>query len=841
MEPANEPGVEHPQDKGGGGPPGPARRGPALTSWRDIWPLPLFIVAVVALAAGVVMTVTTRPDPVFTPAFEDAARLIEAGRYEEAIAELNERVFPYVGRPELSPSHRARFHTLLARALYGGQRELEFPQRVNDENIVMQFLEAEHLNAGLAPDDLTALARTLVSLDELDRAKDRIREIGEPSVKAELFRLVIDAGRRRARPDYEDLLLTAEEMLSTPGLAEIDRVWALARRAEMQLGLGHVNEAINDLLREMPLLMGRQTPGLGDLFVMLGRAYYMTGAYREAVRELERADRDSMLAEGDPARAWARLYLAHVGTRLAEDDEQLRSARDLYEELVRRSSRTEAYLPALLGLAETEAALQDDDAAVEAFSALAAELGQRSVSSPTREEVIDSLVSRALSRESAWRAGGGAHMVEFALRYAEIAAGLMPLERTPPSVLDMLTRVHEAGAHTTLGRGPDQVGRQLNLDDLRTIDAGTMQRAKRHLIRAAAYARMHAERFVIENYQVYADSLWRSAMLSDASGDRDQAIDSLSTFAQTVQDDPRQPEARFRLGQLFQARGEYHVAADYYAGLIDEQRRSDRPGIGQWADQSIVPLAQCYILDVDESNDADAVRLLRSAVDGTRGGPDRPEFRQAVLELGNLAFRSGRYAEAIQRYEEALARGGESEDGPLVRYRLADAYRLLAAEIERRLAEPMSDRDAGLLSIERAEHLRRAIGLFNGVRDELGARDPRTLRQVESIYLRNAHFYLGDCAFDLKSFVEAIEFYNMARSRYPSDPAVLVAMIQIVNAYIELGDWRSARTANERARAFYQSLPPSVWDDPNLPLGRREWERWLDSNAKLYEGFARGG
>jgi len=30
-------------------------------------------------------------------------------------------------------------------------------------------------------------------------------------------------------------------------------------------------------------------------------------------------------------------------------------------------------------------------------------------------------------------------------------------------------------------------------------------------------------------------------------------------------------------------------------------------------------------------------------------------------------------------------------------------------------------------------------------------------------------------------------------------------------------------------------------DDPNLPLSRREWERWLDSNAKLYEGLAQGG
>ncbi|MBZ0171788.1 MAG: tetratricopeptide repeat protein, partial [Phycisphaerales bacterium] len=320
-----------------------------------------------------------------------------------------------------------------------------------------------------------------------------------------------------------------------------------------------------------------------------------------------------------------------------------------------------------------------------------------------------------------------------------------------------------------------------------------------------------------------------------------QAIESFTTFADTVRDDARQPEARFRLGQMFQARGEYLIAADYYTGLIDEQQDSLRPGVGLWADLSYVPLAQCYIQDVDDGNDDDALRLLGSAIDGARGGPDRPEFRQAVLELGNLAFRGGRYAEAIERYEEALARESDLGDEPLVRFRLADSYRLLAEEIDRRLAEPMSDRDAGLLADERSGHLRRAIELFTGVRDELSGRDPRTLSQVEKTYLRNAFFYLGDCAFDLRSFEEAIEYYGMARSSYPGEPAVLVALIQIVNAYIELGDTRSARTANERAKAFYQSLPPEVWDDPNLPLGRREWERWLNSNAKLYEEVAQGG
>jgi len=62
---------------------------------------------------------------------------------------------------------------------------------------------------------------------------------------------------------------------------------------------------------------------------------------------------------------------------------------------------------------------------------------------------------------------------------------------------------------------------------------------------------------------------------------------------------------------------------------------------------------------------------------------------------------------------------------------------------------------------------------------------------------------------------------------------VLVALIQIVNSYLEMGDMQSARTANERARAFYESLPDEVWDDPYLPMRREDWERWLASTSAL--------
>ena len=112
---------------------------------------------------------------------------------------------------------------------------------------------------------------------------------------------------------------------------------------------------------------------------------------------------------------------------------------------------------------------------------------------------------------------------------------------------------------------------------------------------------------------------------------------------------------------------------------------------------------------------------------------------------------------------------------------------------------------------------------------------------AERLKLRNAHFYIADCAYDLGDYEAALKLYDRARQRYPRDAASLVAMVQIVNTHMAMGDLRRARTANERARRFFASVPDSAWDDPTLPMDREAWERWLDASAALYSVADGGG
>jgi tetratricopeptide (TPR) repeat protein len=94
-------------------------------------------------------------------------------------------------------------------------------------------------------------------------------------------------------------------------------------------------------------------------------------------------------------------------------------------------------------------------------------------------------------------------------------------------------------------------------------------------------------------------------------------------------------------------------------------------------------------------------------------------------------------------------------------------------------------------------------------------------------------YYRADCAYDLGRFDESIRWYDAAAQRYPEDPSSLVAMMQIVNAYAEMGMFREAQTAQERARQRLEEIPDEMFDNPNLPIDQRHWERWIANSPRV--------
>ncbi|MFO0376545.1 MAG: tetratricopeptide repeat protein, partial [bacterium] len=155
----------------------------------------------------------------------------------------------------------------------------------------------------------------------------------------------------------------------------------------------------------------------------------------------------------------------------------------------------------------------------------------------------------------------------------------------------------------------------------------------------------------------------------------------------------------------------------------------------------------------------------------------------------------------------------------------------LAKELDSAL--PQTRRDEVTMEVRR--RLSRAGDLFRQVGDTVGQIEERRLTRLDKLHRRNAAFYMADTAFEMGDLEAAIRQYEAAAQVYSSDPASLVARMQIVAAHVRLGRWREAAAANERAKRQLATIPDTAFDQPDMPMRREHWERWVEAEMLLAE------
>lgn len=665
-----------------------------------------------------------------------------------------------------------------------------------------------------------------IASDGLSEVQRRIR----------LTKLVVEANLRSTQPRDELTLELLSELSGIPSLNADDRAWVLARQAELLIASGRAEDAIVKLLPRIRVNVNAELkPDVeGELYLLLGRAYFDVGQNDAAIRQLEAADR--LLEEGSVQRAQAELLLGRIYQTLGN----LEGAKERFAQVVSGYSTTPSYLPAMLGLAEVEGAVggsgapEGGDAAKELESSIqryAQIVDTLKTTSEkrelTRERVSSSLMERHQDR---FQAGD----LPSALRFAQLAESMYPDAEVPGPVHAALARTHRRIADEALAAAKERGGVDFKITDLNAVERTEI---KQSFLAAADHYTSLAGLLAAFDNRAYGEALWASADSYDLAGDLEQAKKAFSTYAQgSSDDDPRKPEAKFRLAQVFQAQRDYTSAAGLYKSLRESKASSGprRQGGSFWGDQSIVPLARCLLADTNPDNNEEAEGLLLSVVEGSVVAPDASEFREALIELGRLYYHSGnRYAKAIERLSEAVRRYPNDRRRDELQYWLADSLRLSAAQITTELKQSLPQAQRQELERTRGQRLRDAMTSYERVRVALEQRPSAKLSELDRIYLRNANFYLGDCAFDLGDFDAAVKSYDAARQRYADDPASLVAMVQIVNAYVAQGRWAEARTANERAAQHLSRFPEAVWNRPDLPMERRHWERWLEARTLL--------
>jgi tetratricopeptide (TPR) repeat protein len=804
--------------------PAPTESAPSKPSFRTLWPIPALVIGAGLFVGGLVVVAGSRPKPDLSIPLKEAERLVESGQFQEAIERLNGPARGFIDSGKASGDERIRFLLARARAFAGAQQALAISVEFNHRAIIQDYAEVERAEVKLQPEDTVRLATSMIAVGEIDEALSRIGSL-PPDYRAQRMRLTRNVIEHNldARDRREEMTLDLLATLATdPDASSDDRSWVLLKQTELLLSLHRVEEAITKLLREVQRLRDVTPERTGELYVLLGKAYFEAGQPDNAEKQLDAAE--GLLDRGSLLRADATLLLGQIAQNRGEH--ALEQAREKFTLVVTEFRSSPAYVPAVLGLAEVDAASREFDQSMERYAEVTELI--RKGEAPReidRERVNDSLLNRYRERYED-------HDLPTALRFAQMAETLYPDAEVPSPVLSALARTNRDLADEEMEQARASHAADFSVKDL---DPVTRAEVKRHYLAAGDYFRRHAEQIAAANMDSAAESLWIAADSFDRAGDLDAARKAFSAYVDGASEtDPNRPAAKFRLAQIFQAEGDYPSATGIYEDLRATTATASQPqASGTWADRSIVPLALCYLADKDPDNDIRAETLLKSVIDGSLLSPDARDYREALIQLGNMYYSAGRYPDAIVRYEEVIERYADLPNAQAIRFKLADSHRLESQRILGTLASALPQSVEDELKATRAEHLRAAMKLYDQVRLQLEAADGARMPELDKTFLRNSYFYVGDCAYELGDYDRAVAAYDSAALKYADDPSSLVAMAQIVSAYVAEGQWAQARTANERARRQLSRFPDEVWSRPDLPMEKRHWERWLDARTVL--------
>jgi tetratricopeptide (TPR) repeat protein len=621
-------------------------------------------------------------------------------------------------------------------------------------------------------------------------------------------------------------------------------IWSAGLDARRMLEAGVPEQVIDQLLRQVHRF---RREGGGDdaatdsdllpLHLLLARAYQDAGRFDESLAQYQWAQR--MLPAADPRQAQVMVGLGEVELAQGADAARQRAA-ELFESARRLDPHGPRYVDALIGLGDLYAVTGERfPEAVDALGEAAAVLNQDLPDwDPRRQrllDVLDAHVRRTVELERYDQAlvllgqmlpmygadGLPRRLVEQGAVIEE-ALGDAALQRA--ASLDP-SREQPGDAAAGGGSGGLQSGASGGGEAFRMAN----QEAAEHYRRAAEhYSRLAS--MSVHDDQVHGEALWSAARNYDRAQAWERAIETYIDFVTHRGTDGRQIEASHQLALALLADGQVDAATQRLETLIREHPNSP------WALASYVPLSRAL---EQRGQLAEAEARLRSllARDQTVT-PESDVYREALIELGRLSYERGEqdpanFARAVEVLHEAVQRFGDSREGASLRYMLGDALRRSALSLDESASARRSQRERLAYQSDRSNRLEQAEMYYDQAITLLEAVNAESLTPLERLRLRHAYLYKADCAFERGAYQIAIDRYRAAAQQYEQHPASLVALVQIVNAHCELGQYQEAAVANRQALWQLDRMPDDAFDDPSLPMTRQHWEDWLRWSGEL--------
>lgn len=806
---------------------------PAESTWSQIWQLPALLLGVLLLSVWVYTTLTGSAKPLrFQDNLNTTQQYLEAGKFDEAKAELD-KMAQYIDRA--AQLDVARMHQLTGDLMYLSQRAKGSSLEADHKTVDEAYGKATELGLVFDPQHTKWWASTLVSLGKDTEALEKVDSLpADPaSERYGLIRELVLARRKRIGVDPSSVMPLLDRFVSEVRDNEHDRVkrraediWAIDQQAQLMLDVGNANGVIDLLhLRLMKLTADGGDKDLGPLMLRMAQAYQRTANYEQASHFYQQSRRRLLL--DDALNAEVLVGLAQIDQVETGD---FRQALEKFSEAEMRFTpeSTPAYFDAIVGRAYSEAHLGAHGESIEHFG--------RAV------EFFLNLPHRSADKEDQLVSAIRAHFElsrdreddKLSLDYLSLLPPLYKVEKEwPLRLLHDFATTHERVANDLMEQahvlGGDATGHApINPDEQTPPDADRalmFKSASLHYEKAADFYRRHAREIAPVDEKTHGQSLWRSAECFDRAQRWSDAIDVYAEFRKTRPNDPKHVAAILRLGMAHKADGQWEAAIQRFTELT-----TDFPNAPE-AYEALVPMAQCQMA---LGNFSDAKRVLLHVVTNHPAITfDSQPYRDAVIALGKLHYRIDEFGEAIERLTEAVTRYNDSPDIASLRFRLADAYRRSVDRLDEVIADPVmqSRRSANLQA--RADRLDKALMYYSQTITELELRKDEQLSKLEQLYLRNAYFYRADCAYDLGRFEQSIELYDLAAKRWEKHPSALVALVQIVNAHCELGQFQEASVANLRARELLKRIPDEAFSDPLLPMTRQHWQTWQRWSEEL--------
>lgn len=760
----------------------------------QLWQMPLLLVSLGLFVYAAYLFIDPKSGPTIDQKIEWAQAYLKQDRPEAAIEYLNQ----LLETKKLDREHEARVHLLLAQALDQGQKQKKIDIPANHERIIEQIRLA--LALGARPDAsmylrlgeaFEALGRTAEAL-----ANYRQAMVMDPNQSLHLQKRLIEMQVDQGDPAAAEALL--DTYLKSRDLTNAERAWALGQRAQLLIDRDLVPEARALLVEALKLQL--DPVALGEVNYRLGYCALKLGDAAEAERYL-RVARDQLRVQ-HPLDADACYLLG----KIYQDRNQPQQANSFYQVVLVSHPEAKVAPLARLGRGVCRIMLDEDDAGLTDLHDLVGQVGRKGSRARYKPDALEALrLACGLLTDKGNFSGA-----------LEVLAYEQELVPDPPgSFFARLGRVYEKRADQlestlTQGKPADQARHGQQVRDLRS-KAGDAY---------IAYSRA----LTLADDKGYGEALWKGIDLYDRAADLRRVVSALEVFVAERPGDALTPDALLRLGRALQAGGEFDKAIAAY------QRIAFRYPNTLAASKSAVPLAQAYLAKGPEQY-AKAESVLLSVVENNPLlTPEAMEFRQALFELGQLYYRTGRYEEAVSRLEEWIQRYPREEKVGQLVFLMADSYRKSAGLLEDR---PAADKqspttlpvDQSEALAARRERLAKSRKLYDRVIDVY--RVGGTATDVDKLYLKLSYFYRADCMYDLGNYEEAIRLYDAAAFRYQEDPSALAAYVQIVNSYCALGKIAEARTANERAKWLLRRMPASAFEDGTFVMPKAYWEQWL--------------